>query len=135
MSSTIRWWRCCTASSALRPRAAMQAFRLLLAQDTPGYLHLCELLGRHAAFAERAATLTARRCCSPACSIMICCWWHPLAGWAVLLPTWIALLVLRDASPFALLSFAAETWQSVQFFVVPTPLVVWAKWGLKAWPE
>ncbi len=33
-----------------------------------------------------------------------------LAGWAVLLPTWIALLVLRDASPFALLSFAVIVW-------------------------
>ncbi len=35
----------------------------------------------------------------------------------------------------ALLSLFSEMWQSVQFFVVPTPLVVCAKCGLKAWPE
>lgn len=31
-------------------------------------------------------------------------------GWAVLLPTWIALLALRDASPLMLLSFAVIVW-------------------------
>ena len=35
----------------------------------------------------------------------------------------------------ALLSLAAERWQSVQPFVVPTEPVVWGKCGLKAWPE
>ena len=36
--------------------------------------------------------------------------WIALAGWAVLVPTFLALLFLRDVSPWLLLTFAAIVW-------------------------
>jgi phosphatidate cytidylyltransferase len=37
-------------------------------------------------------------------------WVTALAGWIVVFPTWLALLFLRDVSPWLLLSFAAIVW-------------------------
>ena len=37
-------------------------------------------------------------------------WVTALAGWVVVFPTWLALLFLRDVSPWLLLSFAAIVW-------------------------
>ena len=37
-------------------------------------------------------------------------WWIALAGWIVVIPTLLALLFLRDVSPWLLLTFAAIVW-------------------------
>ena len=37
-------------------------------------------------------------------------WVIALAGWVVIFPTWLALLFLRDVSPWLLLTFAAIVW-------------------------